>query len=116
MDVQVPRQRVIFGDVTDPLLRHLDWLRLRGLRPSSIESRRNALLRTTCNLGCELVDATAADLARWQGTLRVSPVAHSAYVSHLRQFYAWCVKVGLLRDDPSTPTGAAAGEVQAGGG
>lgn len=81
--------------------RHLEWLALRGLRPSTIEARRNALLRLERAAGKRLVEITERDLTSWQAGLRLSPKAHQAEVSHLRQFFRWAVDRGFVPSDPT---------------
>jgi integrase len=80
---------------------HLGHLRLRGHTPTSIYARKRALARLTAALAVPLLSATAADLADWRASLTVGDQAVVAYVSHVRSFYGWAVKEGLIAENPA---------------
>jgi len=80
---------------------HLEWLRLRGLRPATIKSRRGALLRLQRALPCPLLDATEDDLQKWQEGLRLGPHALSTETAHVAQFFHWAQRHGHRADDPA---------------
>jgi site-specific recombinase XerD len=81
---------------------HLEWLRLRGLRQSTITTRRNRLRHLQRALGTDdLLAVTPEQLHDWQAALRLTPAAHAAYVSNVQQFYAWALDEGLIGTDPA---------------
>lgn len=89
----------------DPLIDEYDvWGReLRGFRPSTIRVRREVLIRLSVFLGIPLAEATVPDLLRWERE-RVagrSPETRRAYVSHVRAWYKWALKMRYVADDPS---------------
>ena len=51
--------------------------------------------------GASLLHATAADLAAWRESLALGPGATVNYVSHVRNFYAFCISQGLRSDNPA---------------
>lgn len=85
---------------TQDVLRHLEWLRQRGVSPGTIEARRRALTRVRAALP-SLLDATAEDLAVWRGGLQLAPHTIRCYVSHVHQFYAWALDQGFLESNPA---------------
>jgi len=83
---------------------HLAWLRLRGLRPATIDTRNSRLKHLAAALGiaaADLLGATEADLDAWQRKLRLTPGAHSAYISHVQQFYRWAALDGRIDSNPA---------------
>jgi len=48
-----------------------------------------------------LLRATARDLAAWRAALTVGDDAVVAYVSHVKSFYGWAVKEGLIAVNPA---------------
>ncbi len=109
--------------------RHLEHLRLRGHAPASVYARKRALARlaawlevpsgSTDNAGNPgppagdhaarassgnngtLLSATPAGLADWRAGLTVGDDAVVAYVSHVKSFYGWAVKEGLIAVNPA---------------
>lgn len=81
---------------------HLEWLRLRGLRPATIATRAGRLrhLAAATRTDC-LLELDRAALDEWQAHLHLTPGARSAYVSHVQQFYAWALRDGWIDVDPS---------------
>jgi len=82
--------------------RHLDHLRRQNLSPRTRRDREGALRRLAAFLGKPLLDATPADLERWQTSLRISPSAISTYTSHIKSFYQWAVDQEHLEHSPAT--------------
>ena len=86
----------------DPVVAHLEWLRLRGLSEGTIGGRRRALARMTVMLPCPLLEATPSDLLAWRAGLRgLGPSATLNYVTHAHQFYGWAVARGLISANPA---------------
>jgi integrase/recombinase XerC len=82
--------------------RHLEWLRLRGRAERTIRERRYNILRLGRWLApVPVVDATAADLAAWRASLRVSPSAAASYIVHAKMFYAWCADEDIIGSSPA---------------
>jgi len=86
---------------TEVVRRHLDHLRRRNLSPRTRRDREGALRRLAAFLDKPLLEATPADLERWQAGLRVSVSAISTYTSHLKSFYEWAVDQELLATSPA---------------
>lgn len=88
--------------VGDPLSAHLDWLRLRGLRPATITQRAYAVRRLARRLDGVLLLATEEDLWEWRLSLaHLAAVTVCTEVMHVHKFYSWAVDEGLLGSDPS---------------
>lgn len=85
----------------DHLLEHLAWLRLRGLRPSTLEQRRYAIHRLAKALDMNPLRASADELDRWQHGLVMSATSRRGVVNHVQQYYQWAKKEGLIRVNPS---------------
>jgi len=82
--------------------RHLDHLRRQNLSPRTRRDREGALRRLAAFLDKPLLEATPADLERWQASLRISPSAISTYTSHIKSFYQWAVEQEHLGHSPAT--------------
>jgi len=80
---------------------HLEWLRMRGLRPATIRARRQALDRLARALASPLIDATADDLRLWQERLTLGPYGLSNETVQVAQFYHWAQRHGHRADDPA---------------
>lgn len=92
--------------MTDFTLRdHLEWMRLRNLTPRTVGARRDAIRRFARHLDCQVDDLPAAlpaDLDRWQHDLAHLTARYRAdYSGQVRRYYAWCMKTGLCRTDPT---------------
>lgn len=85
----------------DRLAEHLAHLRLRGLRPSTLDQRRYAIHRLAKALDMNPLRASADDLDRWQHGLVMSATSRLSVVNHVQQYYQWAKKVGLIRVNPS---------------
>jgi len=85
----------------DAIHTHLQWLRLRGLRPATITARRGALLRLQRALPDTLLVATEDDLQTWQQNLRLGIHGLSTETAHVAQFYRWSVRSHHRADDPT---------------
>lgn len=80
---------------------HLIWLRLRGLRETTIVQRGYALRRLDRALPVPLLAVDEQMLATWQRALQLTPVAHCCEVGHVSQFYKWALLDGLISRDPT---------------
>lgn len=94
------------GEPTGPdeIAAYVAWGRdLRGLRPTTLRVRQEVLTRLLEWLGRPLTTATETDLLRWeaQHVAGKAPETRRAYVSHVRAFYGWVVKVGAVDSDPT---------------
>jgi len=91
------------GPMTDAELikEFAQWMRRRGLRPSTIRMRRNMLNLAVRQLPNGLSNARKSELEAWldRGTLSDRSRAH--YLSHLKAFYAWAVEDELLPRNPA---------------
>jgi integrase len=84
----------------DVVIRHLKLMELRGLSAETIGARRWLLLRLRAAHG-PLLDLGPAGLLAWREGLAVDRDTVRTYVSHVRQFYAWARRSGLIDGDPS---------------
>jgi len=87
------------GGNDDPVARNLRYLQLRGRSEQTISARRWLLLRVQDAIGCPLTEASAASLAAWREGLAVDRDTVRTYVSHVRQFYVWARREGLVDTD-----------------
>ncbi len=84
------------------LWEHVDHLQLRGLRDSHITSRRTAVQRLEEFLGHGALDATPDQLKAYVRQMpRSTPRSLYAELSHLSNYYRWCVEFEHLAVDPS---------------
>src|ERR1700733_4471028 len=85
-----------------PIEDHLYWLRLRGLSPNTIRTRRSVLTTLSHSIPVPILEATPEHLLTWRCEMtEVVPSTISGYLSHARQFYAWAVARRLVADDPT---------------
>ncbi len=85
----------MYGVISLVILSHLAELRLRGLRPASVRTRRDTLCAIERRLGVPLLDADEHQISRWQASLeRLSQSTRYTYTRELRQFYRWAYKRG----------------------
>lgn len=81
---------------------HLKYLRLLGRSEATIYARSRVLIRLAAAI--RPVTLAAADvpaLYSWRAALTVSDGAVQAYISHIRDFYAWLVAEGAREDNPA---------------
>jgi len=83
------------------VLAHLEWLRVRGLRPLTIKARRNCLTRTARRLPCPLIEVTADQLRQWQEGLHLGRHALSTETAQVAEFYKWAMRHGHRPDNPA---------------
>ncbi len=88
------------------VLKHLRWMRLRGLSDNTVYQRALFLRRLAVHLDVELGDdlllADSADLEGWQDTIaHLGPTSRTAATVNLREFYAWAVRSKLLPEAPT---------------
>ena len=79
---------------------HLNYLRMLGRSAITIRQRRQVIVRLEGALPCPVLDAGPGELLVWRAGL-AGPDAVRAYVSHVRQFYAWAVDQGLIGENPA---------------
>lgn len=99
------------GMASSPVWDHLDWLRQRGLRESTVRSRLYHLLRLVdwCKANGitdtvhDLVTLEEKHLLAWQRDLsrRITPAAQACYVSQIQGFYGWLTLNDIRPDNPS---------------
>lgn len=89
--------------VSTSLEAHLAYLQARGLSRTHINARRRAITRLGHTIDNDPLTATYDDLLAYLPTINRS-TARSKYaeISHLVQYYRWCVIHGYRTDDPST--------------
>lgn len=80
---------------------HGEWLRRTGASPITQRYRRGVLTRLARFLPCPLLEASPAELDRWQSGLAVSLSTMAGYTSHVRQFYRWAVDAGRVEVEPT---------------
>lgn len=80
---------------------HIRHLELLGRSKLTVYHRRRALIRLAGSLAVALLDATAADLYEWRSSLTASDATIAGYVSHVREFYDFCVHRGFLPASPA---------------
>lgn len=89
---------------TEPIItKHLEWMRVRNLRSTSVYNRARTLARFTAWAGGPILYLTEEDLKRWQleRSQQIAPPAMRGEMSNVRQFYRWVVREGLRMDDPT---------------
>jgi len=80
---------------------HLRFLRRSGARKETIKHRRDNLRRLSRALRIPLLEATPADLDRWQDGLTVCLSSIQTYTGHVRAFYRWAHETGRREDNPA---------------
>lgn len=90
----------------DVLERHVESLRWRNLRASTIEQRVRVLTRLAraadpWNL-LELDGDQIRDLLGARQARPLHPASKRCYLAHLADFYRWCVQVGIRSDNAAT--------------
>ncbi len=81
---------------------HCNWVRLKGDTDRTVYHRGENLRRLTTALPCDLLDATAEDLATWQGGLAVCTSSIATYTNHVVAFYRWAVEHEHIAVLPTT--------------
>lgn len=90
------------ADTDGTIARHLDHLRSRNLRPSTIYQRRRTLVRLVNSADpCGLLDLDGATIDSILMAKGTQPETRATDISHIRGFYRWAVLDGLLDVDPS---------------
>lgn len=81
--------------------RHLQWMRRRGLRPSTIDQRRLCLGRLTRHhRGYDLFAVPEETLETFVDRLRGTD-GMAAEIYHVKAFYSWAVEYGLIDHNPA---------------
>ena len=86
--------------------RHLDEMRGRNLRASTITQRRNTVRRFERWAGIDVLDADAETVRAYLHRPGVQPATQAGELSHLRQFFGWAVRRDLLEVNPAAPQDA----------
>jgi len=74
----------------------------RGLKPLSIGTRHNRIAGLMAWVDPRSVlEATREDVEAWLDTLKLKPASRRAYLSHLGQFFDWCVDQGFVTVNPT---------------
>lgn len=81
--------------------RHLRWCERRGLRRTTMATRRGVLGRLARTIGCCPCEATRAQIDVWWDAHPASAAARAVDLSHVRSFYGWAIDDELRPDDPS---------------
>lgn len=86
---------------TGAVAEHLRHLQRRNLRPGTINQRRLTLGRMRRHLeGRDLLDATTDDLVIYLDR-DIGAEARACETSHLKGFYSWAHRAGMIDEDPS---------------
>jgi len=85
----------------DDVERHLRWCERRGLRATTMATRRGVLSRLQRSAGVCPCEVTRAQIDAWWDAHPASAPARAVDLSHLRSFYAWALDDGLRTDDPT---------------
>lgn len=80
--------------------RHLAACERRGLRPTTLSTRRSVLMRLAARYG-PLDQLDGDDLADWWDHHTSAPAARNVDLSHVRSFYRWLQRTGGRSDDPT---------------
>ncbi len=98
------------------LVEHLREMRRRELRPSSMQHRRATVQQFGRFISPKpLLDVVATDIESWMDShidRGLSAASRRSYTSHVRTFYGWVTRRGLIAVDPAVdvvPTKVAAG-------
>lgn len=85
------------------VLRHLDHLRVRNLRPNTVYNRTRVLARLSAWADGPILYLDEPDLRRWQAqrSAEISAPALRGELSHAREFYRWAVTDGYRTTDPT---------------
>ena len=83
--------------------RHLEHLRLRNLRRTTVYNRERALARLAAWAQGPILRLSEDDLLRWQAqrAAEIQPEPRRTELSHARQFYGWAVAERRIKTDPS---------------
>jgi site-specific recombinase XerD len=81
------------------LFQHLNWLRTRGLRESTIYQRRNAIFRFRESVGCSPLEASREQVEAWWSRLPGTPHTRCVELSHIKSFIKWGIKQELTSED-----------------
>lgn len=88
---------------------HVKQITSAGQRPASIRARRETIQRLGRHLDPDganprvVIEATAAELARWQASCaHLAAKSISVYVTHVQEFYRWLVRpMRVLVESPA---------------
>lgn len=81
---------------------HIDWLRAQNDWAENTIASRTRVLRSVGNAGT----ATREDLETWwQTRTHLAPGTRAVDLSHLREFYKWCMIYEHLDKDPQSAYG-----------
>jgi integrase len=82
---------------------HVRYMQMRGLAEGTIARRLQTLQAIATFTGAPLADITEEQLLEWADSLRGrhKRATRSAYISHVRTFYAWAYFEGHYPSDPA---------------
>lgn len=86
------------------LLEYTHWARnIRGLSDNTIRVRLDFLARLHVFLGIPLRDAQPGHLLRFERVAIAgrAPESRRAYICHIRAFYRWALRTGIVTSDPT---------------
>lgn len=84
----------------DGIARYLDNMRVKGLRPDTIRTRRSALASITKDLLKPILECTPSELSGWQiRTLERDQWTRHCYARELRAFLEYCRSQGLCNNE-----------------
>jgi integrase/recombinase XerC len=93
------------GAIDLDLIDFIHWGKnLAGLADTTLRVRYDVLCRVHAFIDIPLRDAQPGHLLRWEQHAVVgrAPESRRAYVSHVRSFYKWAVRTGIVSEDPTT--------------
>lgn len=80
----------------------VQYMRIRKFSEETIEDRVKLLHRLETFLGESLLSATTDSLIGFQATVaHLAPASVHVYTRHIRSFYLWARKTGLIAEDPA---------------
>ncbi len=87
---------------SESLEAHLTYMQARSLSRTHVTDRRRAITRLAFFLGCDPLHASYDDLFPYLSTVsRSTARGKYAEISHLVQYYRWCLVHGYRQDDPT---------------
>lgn len=92
------------GERDTDLTSHMDWCRnLRGLTPATLRARQWVLNRLSITIDRPLRHAETGHIMFWEQAVvsGLAPQSRRAYIGHVRAFYKWALKMGIVSSDPS---------------
>jgi integrase len=94
-----------YGGIDADLLEYVHWARsVRGLSDNTIRVRLDFLQRLHTFVGIPLRDVEPGQLLRFERVAIAgrAPETRRTYVCHIRAFYRWAMKTGIVSSDPAS--------------